>query len=97
MKKFGLSECLTQLRDDLGVVAEQGKNKDIKFQIDEIALELQMVAAAEAKAGGGVKWWILSADAGVTSADTVTQKLSLKLSLTDPDGNRLRPIAGETD
>lgn len=97
MERFGLSECLSQLRDDLGVVAEQGEGKAIKFRIDEVGLELQLVAAAEAKAAGGVKWWIVSADAGVKSTDTITQKLSLKLSVTDAKGNTLRPIAGETD
>lgn len=97
MEKFGLAECLTQLRDDLAVVAEKGEGSDIKFLIDEVVLDFQLVAGREKEAQAGVKWWIIGADAGVKASDARTQKVSMKLRVVDAKTGTQQPIAGETD
>lgn len=97
MEKFKLADCLTQLRDDLSVVAEKGEGSDVKCLIDEVSLEFQVVAGLDKEAKGGVKWWIIGADAGVKASDATTQKLSLKLRVVDAKTGTQRPIAGETD
>ncbi len=96
MEKFKLADCLTQLRHDLSVVAEKGQGSSVKFLIDEVSLEFQVVAGLDKQAKGGVKWWIIGADAGVKASDATTQKLSLKLRVVGKGGTQ-EPIAGETD
>ena len=96
MEKFKLADCLTQLRDDLSVVAKKGKGSSIKFGIDEVSLEFQVVAGLDKEAKGRVKWWIIGADAGVKASDATTQKLSLKLRVVDAETGEVKPIAGTT-
>ena len=97
MEKFELAECLTQLRDDLAVVAEKGEGSDIKFLIDEVVLDFQLVAGANKKAKAGFSWWIIGADAGVEASDARTQKVSMKLRVVDAKTGTQKPIAGETN
>lgn len=94
--KFGLADCLNELRSDLAATMQAGKGQDIKFLVEDISLDLQIVASTEASGGGGVKWWILSAEASAEKASSVTQKLSLKLKVVNSIGESI-PMGGMTD
>lgn len=93
--KFGLADCLKELRQDLITTVDDGKGEDLKFIVDDIALELQIVASTGGKGGGGVKWWILSAEASAEISNSVTQKLALKLKVVGKDGNPV-PMSATT-
>ncbi len=79
MNKIPLPEMLAQLRKDLLQTQEEGKGSDLKFQIEDIEIELQIVTTREAGGGGGVKFWVYDASAKVNAAEAKTQKLKLKL------------------
>lgn len=92
--RFGLADALKELRSELLKTVEDGKGKDLKFVIEDVALDLQIVATAGLEGGAGVKWWVLNADAGVSTSDTATQKLALKLKVTGQDGETV-PMSGK--
>jgi len=94
MEKFKLADCLGASRSDLETVLNAGENSEIKLLIEDVSLEFQVVAASEASAGGGVKWWVVSADASGKLSDVVTQKLNLKLKVVGDDGKSPIPMRG---
>ncbi|MGZ8947163.1 MAG: trypco2 family protein [Methylococcaceae bacterium] len=84
--KIPLPEMLAQLRLDLAQAQAEGEGSSLKFQIEDIELELQLVATQKADGGGGVKFWVINADAKYEGSQALTQKLKLKLKLAGKDG-----------
>ena len=86
-----LSKALEDLRSELSTAQKEGVGKDIKFEIQEISLDLQIVATGEVSGEGNVGWGIFSAKAGARASDAATHKISLKLKVTassESDGER---------
>ena len=79
MDKIPLSEMLAQLREDLLKTQQEGKGSDLKFQIEDIEIELQLATTKVDGVGGGVKFWVFNADAKIDTSEARTQKLKLKL------------------
>jgi hypothetical protein len=81
--KFELADLLIRLRQDLLRASRDPATKDLRFRVEDVELELQLVAARDAKAGGAVKWWVVEANAGGSMSSATTQKLRLKLRAID--------------
>jgi len=79
MKNIELSEMLGQLREELLKARGHSEGSDLRFQIEDIEIELQIVTTKGGKGGGGVKFWVYNAEAEVDAAQAKTQKLKLKL------------------
>jgi hypothetical protein len=88
MDKIALSEMLTQLRKDLLKTQQEGGGSDLKFQIEDIEIELQLATTKGDVAGAGVKFWVFNADAKIDTSEAKTQKLKLKLKPVGPDGDQ---------
>lgn len=85
MTNIPLAEALKNLRNDLSVVQSDGnaQGSNIKFEIQDISLELTLTAGVDAKVEGGMKWYLFNAGGAVSSNDVSTQKLTLKLCAID--------------
>ena len=68
MENIELSEMLGQLRKELQAAKLQGAGSDLKFQIEDIEIELQIVTTKGGKGGGGVKFWVYNAKAEVNAS-----------------------------
>ena len=85
-KLIKLSSALEDLRNELALAQKEGLDKDIKFEIQEVSLDLQIVATGEIDGEAKVGWGILSAKADARASDAATHKISLKLKVeTDPE------------
>ena len=89
MDKIALSEMLGQLRQDLLQAQGEGVGSELKFRIEDIEIELQIVATKAVGGDVGVKFWVYNADAKVNASEAKTQKLKLKLKPVSADGTPL--------
>ena len=92
MEKFRLSDCLVELRTDLESIIASGQGSQVKFLIEDVEVDFQLVASSEAGGGGGVKWWVISAEAKCSVAEVLTQKLSVRLKVVGQDGKSPIPM-----
>jgi hypothetical protein len=95
-----LTDTIAQLREALITAQAQGTDAPLRFEIQDIELELNVVTTKEAGGGGGVKFWVYNADAQVKASDARTQRVKLKLRPVNAEGeegpvkigaNRVRP------
>lgn len=89
MENIELSEMIGQLREELLTARAKSEGSDLKFQIEDIEIELQIVTTKGGKFGSGVKFWIFNADAEGNVSQAQTQKLKLKLKPVGPDGKEI--------
>ena len=88
-RDIGLSEMVLALRQELLQAQQQGENMDLKFKVEDIDLEVEVLTTMEGTGKGGVKFWVCNAEAQAKFAKAKTHKLRLKLkplSGTNPSG-----------
>ncbi len=89
MDNIELSEMLGQLREELLTAKNKIQGSDLKFEVLDIEIELQIVTT---KSGtGGIKFFV---EAGGNVSQAQTQKLKLKLKPVGPGGESPQ-IAGQ--
>jgi hypothetical protein len=91
--RIPLAKMLAQLRAELLDAQAEGEDKQLRFQVDDIEIELQVATTQEDTGGIGIKFWVVNADAKLKDAEVKTQKVKLKLSAVDGAGNRAVKIA----
>ncbi len=82
--RIPLAKMLAQLRQELLDAKAEGEDKELKFLVDDIEIELQMTTTQEDAGGVGIKFWVINADANLRDTSLQTQKVKLKLK-TDAD------------
>lgn len=87
-----LSKALEDLRCELAKAQQEGDGKDIKFEIQEVSLDLQIVASGEISGEANAGWGILSAKAGAKASEAATHRLNLKLKVIADRGNGTDPL-----
>lgn len=93
----GLSEALIALREELLTAWQEGEGdgRHLRFRIPEpIELTFQAAVSYDAKASGGVKWWLLSLGGEASRGSAITQTLHLKLApvMYDPTTGQAREV-----
>ncbi|WP_026604493.1 trypco2 family protein [Methylomonas sp. 11b] len=91
--KLNLAEVIQELRQSLATASTQGAAETIRFNVNSVEVELQMVVekSVGGKAGGKFNFWVLGAidaeaSAGYKSAATHKIKLSLQpVDVKNPD------------
>jgi hypothetical protein len=77
------------LRAQLAEAQREGEDKDIRFTVEDVELELQIIAEKQASGGIAAKFYVLTSKLDGSKKDTVTQKLKLKLKVGKADGKPL--------
>ncbi|MEU5633365.1 trypco2 family protein [Streptomyces rishiriensis] len=84
-----LSEAIAAVRAGLAGARDEGVGSDVRFVPEEVVLDFAIELRRSMRAGGGVKAFVLSADAGGESAGTRAQHITVRFRVTDRDGGEL--------
>jgi hypothetical protein len=75
-----LASLISELRKELVAAIEEGSGSELQFALGTIELDLEVQVTREGGAGGGVKFWVLSADANAKRGSIRTQRIHLVLN-----------------
>lgn len=97
-KFFGLKETISALRAELQEAMKEGNDEKLRFNVNEIDVELKCAVKNEGGVEGGVKFWVINYKAGVKVADEAVQTINLKLGpRLDGNGNVLLSAMDKID
>ncbi|MBB5935383.1 trypco2 family protein [Streptomyces zagrosensis] len=88
--EIGLARAIRGLRAELAEAMADGEDEAIKFRIESISLDLQVAVENAHEGHAGLKFWVVSADAGASTASTATHSLSLQLAAETAAGDQVR-------
>lgn len=94
INKVGLRETLEALRVELSESILVSEDKQIRFEVGEIELEVQFVVEQSKEGKGGLKFWVVEMGGGVTNKDTITHRIKIPLKPIGKDG---KPVLTGSD
>ena len=87
--RISLSNLVTELRNELVLAQEKGKDLESRLLIEEAEIELQIEITEDNDAEFGVKFWVLNSGIKDKLSDGMIQRMKLKLKPTRRDGQDL--------
>lgn len=94
MERIGLAEAISAVRQELTVSIEEAEGADIRFQVGEVTLELEVEVQRVSGRKGGLKVWVLEAGGEKSRSDSHTHRLSVPITPVNSDGTPL--LTGDT-
>ena len=82
-----LADVIKALRQELIRAQQEGEDKDIRFNVNNVEVELETVVTKEADAKLGMKFWVVDVNAGGKYQNASKQKIKLSLKPTYKGGN----------
>lgn len=83
MDGLELSDVLAHLRANLARAQQEGAGQDLRFSLDDVEVEFQVAITKEGEGKAGVKFWVVNAELGGKLANATTQKIKLKMKVSD--------------
>ncbi|MET8579064.1 trypco2 family protein [Streptomyces sp. NPDC005012] len=80
-----LAQLITQLRSELSRAMADGEGADLRFEAEQVELELTVGVERSREPGAQLKFWVLEVGAAARQATAVTQRINLTL----------RPVRGD--
>ncbi|WP_413207868.1 trypco2 family protein [Rhodospirillum sp. A1_3_36] len=93
---LSLSKAIQSLRKELKEAQKEGPDAGLRFLIEDITLDLQLVASVKAEGGGSVGWSVFGAKAGAEASQTNTHRIQLKMKLA-PDASGKPQLIGDDE
>lgn len=84
-----LSEWLDALRTELSRAQKAGEGQDVRFIVDVVNVEFEVVSTRSLGGHGGIKFWVLEGGAEGKKESSTTQRVQLSLRAKGPDGDLL--------
>jgi hypothetical protein len=85
-----LSDAIESLRTELEHAQKEGESKELRFNIEAIEIELEVLVEKEGSGDTKVNWWILAAGAEARVKNANKHRLKLTLKAVDASGQPLR-------
>ena len=89
-----LPEVVAELRSELALAIEAGKDEQLRFEVGPIELELTVAVEKSGKTNGKVKFWVVEMGAEGRLASTATQKVNISLIPRQADRGRAPEYLG---
>ncbi|MFI9269475.1 trypco2 family protein [Kitasatospora sp. NPDC052896] len=78
-----LADAIEAVRQQLAAAAERGAGHRIQFEVGPVELEFGVELRRDGKLSGGVRAWVLSADAEVSAGRTRAHRVTVTLTPKD--------------
>jgi len=85
-----LADVITALRKELIKAQQDGDGENIRFNVNNVEVELETVVTKEADGKLGMKFWVVEANAGGKYQNASKQKIKLTLQAVTVD-----PVTGQ--
>lgn len=87
MGKIRLSDAIENLREELKRSKNNGQNQDLKFNVNSVEIELEVVAEEEAGSSAKVNWYIFGGSTSSKDKEVSKHKLKINLQVTEFNPN----------
>ncbi len=86
MRRIGLKEALSALRQELSEAILAAPNEWLRFQVDEVTLQFQVEVERTTEGGGGIKFWVVELGGKRAATSTTTHTVTIPLKPVRKDG-----------
>ncbi|MFF5536324.1 trypco2 family protein [Streptomyces cinerochromogenes] len=93
-----LSDMIRTLRHELNAAIRDGEGDPLRFELGPVEIETTVAVEREAKAGGKVRFWVVTAETEGRLAGARTQRITLTLhpKVVAEDGTPTRTLISGT-
>ena len=92
-----LADMIKSLRCELESAQRKGISRAVAFRVDKVELELKVVLSRKIKGGGGIRFWVVSAEGGVDVDNEASHSFKLTLSPLDSETKNRLVVANEVE
>ena len=85
-----LADLIEAVRHELQAAADRAATEPLSFEVEDVELQVDVVASGSREAEGGIKLWVVNLGGKGTTSYSNTQTVTLRLSASGPDGTRWR-------
>ena len=96
IERVGLAEMIEALRLELELARTQGKGRAIGIGVERAELELKVQLGRSSKVGGGIKFWVVTAEGSAERSDETTHSFKLTLLPVDAATRQQLEVASES-
>ncbi len=89
-EKIRLADMVQQLRKELLEATEVGEGLPLRFDLEEVELETQVVVTAATEGKGSLKFWVLNAELANRQNESCLQTITLRLKPRSAAGGTVR-------
>ena len=83
-----LADLIDAVRGELRDAAAAARGADLQVEVQDVTLEVEVVATGTKGGEGGVKLWAITLGGKASRTDTATHTVTLKLGAVDDKGNK---------
>jgi hypothetical protein len=96
MSKLSLSDAIESIRSELIKAQLRGKGEEMRFEVVDIELELEIAGEVSKSTGFKASWWVVTGEVGTQSKESTRHKLKVKLNPIGIDGRSVK-VSKELD
>lgn len=85
-RELELAQAVTLVRDELLRAAAAGADRELRFEVGPIGMEFTVELREDARARGGFRAWVVSAEADAGLSRARTHKVTFTLTPRTADG-----------
>jgi hypothetical protein len=84
----GLADVIRSLRAELSAAVEEGRGQGLRFRVGPVELEFELAVTKEGSGGGGVRFWVISAESKLIRSTATTHRIKFSLApiVSGPEG-----------
>jgi hypothetical protein len=89
MEPIGLKDAIEVLRKELSESILAAADEELRFEVGQITVEMQLAVERKAEGKAGIKFWVLEFGGKASHGTTQTHKVTIPLKPIGSDG---RPV-----